>query len=100
MGIISTYLAARWLAKRAERRREHELQARGARVQTGTRCHKCGDSLVLSVDWPHVDPRYWEDHLGGICSNCADTLRVVEVTWPAPDPRQARGTPGADGPHF
>lgn len=105
MGIISTWLVARYMAKRALRK--HAGQAWGARVQTGITCTDCGDPLVLSVDWPHVDPIYWEDHLQGICSNCYDTRAAGSGragadghAWPAPDPRQARGTPGADGPTF
>lgn len=105
MGIISTWLVARYMTKRALRK--HAAQARGTRVQTGMRCRECSDPLVLSVDWPHVDPIYWEDHLQGICSNCYDThapgsgrVDADGHVWPAPDPRQARGVPDADGPTF
>ena len=91
MGIISTLVAARWLAKRAERRRV--TQARGASLQTGARCNRCADSLVLSVDWPGIDPVYWEDWLQGICSNCYDN-DVLQARGAA----MQTGTPGSGSP--
>lgn len=104
MGIISTWLVARYMAKRAvERERARAAQARGTRVQTGMTCYLCDDPLVLSVDWPGIDPVYWEDWLQGICSNCYDKRDAgsgrVDADGP-PDTRQAWGPPDADGPRF
>jgi hypothetical protein len=105
VGIVSAWLVARWVARRELRRHAHATQAWGPRVQTGMRCAECGDPLVLSVDWPGIDPVYWEDHLGGTCSNCYDRATQARghgradghAPWPAPDATQARGHGRADG---
>ena len=65
---MARYAARRHYKKLAAR--EHLELAQGIPVFN---CTQCGAQLVLSIHWPGIDPIYWEDHLGGICTNCFDS---------------------------
>lgn len=72
MGLITTYLAARFAVRR-ELRRSASSDLEAVPVLPVFHCRSCGAQLVLSIHWPGIDPIYWEDHLGGICTNCFDS---------------------------
>lgn len=71
MGPLTTYLVARYAAKRQLRKLERRVAVEPGLPEFN--CSSCGEPLVLSIHWPGIDPVYWEDHLGGICTNCFDS---------------------------